>query len=85
MRAEVNLVTERLQLRPVRSDDLDMVEVLGADPRVMTSLGGVVTADKSAAWLARQLTHWSEHGFGRYRSEERRVGKECRSRWSPYH
>src|SRR5256886_12346804 len=24
--------------------------------------------------------------YGRYRrSEERRVGKECRSRWSPYH
>ena len=22
---------------------------------------------------------------GEYRSEERRVGKECRSRWSPYH
>ena len=22
---------------------------------------------------------------GMYRSEERRVGKECRSRWSPYH
>src|SRR2546430_14706825 len=22
---------------------------------------------------------------GRNRSEERRVGKECRSRWSPYH
>ena len=30
-----------------------------------------------------------EHAYkvGRYigRSEERRVGKECRSRWSPYH
>ena len=25
---------------------------------------------------------WKE---GKYRSEERRVGKECRSRWSPYH
>ena len=28
------------------------------------------------------------HGTGkkvRIRSEERRVGKECRSRWSPYH
>ena len=24
---------------------------------------------------------WGEEG----RSEERRVGKECRSRWSPYH
>ena len=23
--------------------------------------------------------------FERHRSEERRVGKECRSRWSPYH
>ena len=23
--------------------------------------------------------------FGSIRSEERRVGKECRSRWSPYH
>src|SRR3989454_6650043 len=25
------------------------------------------------------------HGWARVRSEERRVGKECRSRWSPYH
>ena len=24
-------------------------------------------------------------GVFRARSEERRVGKECRSRWSPYH
>ena len=24
-------------------------------------------------------------GCGTGRSEERRVGKECRSRWSPYH
>ena len=23
--------------------------------------------------------------FPTHRSEERRVGKECRSRWSPYH
>src|SRR2546422_8038404 len=26
-----------------------------------------------------------EKPFGHSRSEERRVGKECRSRWSPYH
>src|SRR5256885_10214384 len=25
------------------------------------------------------------HDLRHYRSEERRVGKECRSRWSPYH
>ena len=28
----------------------------------------------------QQIKHLSS-----YRSEERRVGKECRSRWSPYH
>ena len=30
----------------------------------------------------------NKEGLGRHkqkRSEERRVGKECRSRWSPYH
>ena len=26
-----------------------------------------------------------EHLYDEGRSEERRVGKECRSRWSPYH
>ena len=26
-----------------------------------------------------------DHGGSAERSEERRVGKECRSRWSPYH
>src|SRR2546430_5526082 len=31
----------------------------------------------------RQLYHW--HTGTMTRSEERRVGKECRSRWSPYH
>ena len=29
---------------------------------------------------------WEENAqFWDNRSEERRVGKECRSRWSPYH
>ena len=33
--------------------------------------------------LGQRLTIPVKHGDGR--SEERRVGKECRSRWSPYH
>src|ERR1039458_10875042 len=28
---------------------------------------------------------WNNDLLRRARSEERRVGKECRSRWSPYH
>src|SRR2546430_6918301 len=39
-------------------------------------------------WELMSLTSWalvlSEHRSAE-RSEERRVGKECRSRWSPYH
>src|SRR5687767_7629186 len=37
--------------------------------------------------LARRLERWRDEGRreARFRSEERRVGKECRSRWSPYH
>ena len=31
------------------------------------------------------ISRVSGHGGERERSEERRVGKECRSRWSPYH
>ena len=30
-----------------------------------------------------QVHRYGAHIF--HRSEERRVGKECRSRWSPYH
>src|SRR2546430_13703422 len=30
-------------------------------------------------------SHWIAKKNPNYRSEERRVGKECRSRWSPYH
>ena len=36
--------------------------------------------DKISSFLERR-----EYSFRKLRSEERRVGKECRSRWSPYH
>ena len=32
-----------------------------------------------------QLTRAGHAALAAQRSEERRVGKECRSRWSPYH
>ena len=51
-------------------------------PSTSKSSGGVVTTSGSAP-PALAVTGGKE--IVAARSEERRVGKECRSRWSPYH
>src|SRR5256884_10003722 len=45
------------------------------------SLGGVFHFRRHELFQVASMTD----GFHLTRSEERRVGKECRSRWSPYH
>ena len=42
----------------------------------------VITHDAEAERIVRKV---GERIAAAARSEERRVGKECRSRWSPYH
>ena len=51
--------------------------------RAFKSVGGTPPFIKKA----KGAYIWDEDGnkYIDYRSEERRVGKECRSRWSPYH
>ena len=44
----------------------------------------IVALLRSAGAIILGKTHTTEFAFFD-RSEERRVGKECRSRWSPYH
>ena len=46
----------------------------------------IILAD-SIARFKRQEGYdvFFQTGSDEHRSEERRVGKECRSRWSPYH
>src|SRR2546430_6453034 len=53
-------------------DDKDMLRVT----RAVGSSEGLFIAPEAAACFAALKS---------LRSEERRVGKECRSRWSPYH
>ena len=46
---------------------------------IQAALGALAKEHAGTPMLART------HGQSAARSEERRVGKECRSRWSPYH
>src|SRR2546425_10885143 len=50
-----------------------------AVPRLSAQVGAQVLLKRE------DLNHTGAHKINNTRSEERRVGKECRSRWSPYH
>src|SRR5256885_16595537 len=62
-------------------------QYLALDPHNVVHL----TLPDSEEQAARELVEWQAEGVlereaePTVRSEERRVGKECRSRWSPYH
>ena len=43
------------------------------------------SGDTLASALVANGVSLTARSFKYHRSEERRVGKECRSRWSPYH
>src|SRR2546425_110098 len=47
--------------------------------------GKLPTVDQLDVLQPSSHTTFTAVGYGLQRSEERRVGKECRSRWSPYH
>src|SRR3989449_1626477 len=55
-----------------------LITVDGTTGRVL--LGAVKLVEPKLGSHYTKLMAWADE-----RSEERRVGKECRSRWSPYH
>src|SRR5256884_1071249 len=65
-------------------------DVCSSDLSVQDEHDGSVCGIQWAGWPhVRVLQHRArfgrQYGSPKERSEERRVGKECRSRWSPYH
>src|SRR2546426_1883598 len=76
---------DRLDLRevamPPYDGDIEANEGLPEGARAFKLR--IAAAD--ALLIASPEYNWSIPGTLKNRSEERRVGKECRSRWSPYH
>src|SRR2546430_15471609 len=56
---------------------------LAAQYQVKDDESKFLATSREAAKQLEKLFEADRNGSGR--SEERRVGKECRSRWSPYH
>src|SRR2546430_7412710 len=67
------------QARPLSPGKGPVAEL---EAKTQTRKGDVTTADGDAAIRYGDTRPRRDHVE---RSEERRVGKECRSRWSPYH
>ena len=75
MNTEIKHDSLKVILRAIEPEDLDMIYDIENNPEV---------------WNVSNTTMpYSRFALHEYianaRSEERRLGKECRSRWSPYH
>ena len=75
-------------------DVVEAVDQLKPDVLIVDSIQTLYNAELSAApgsvgqvkdCTLALMNLAKGHGITVFRSEERRVGKECRSRWSPYH
>ena len=66
--------TARLVGEPIALDHHDALMALVGDPRVGATLGGVLTPERAAEVLARQVDHWRLHGFGYWVWRERATG-----------
>ena len=66
------------------------IALLGRQPEIslaeLAAVFGVDNVTRISQQFAKvQTSQFDITTLGLTRSEERRVGKECRSRWSPYH
>src|SRR3989441_7143431 len=75
--AQSGLTVEQIRAR---------LQASGYPPTLLDAYLGAQTPGQAAPVPgAQELAAIQSLGLPSMRSEERRVGKECRSRWSPYH
>ena len=81
-----SIATETNTFSPLKTDLKNFKETFYAEPNQHPKTPTLCSA---VFPLLRNKKNKGEiklvEGTATWRSEERRVGKECRSRWSPYH
>src|SRR5256886_16216041 len=78
-------VAERLD-RKLRESQLKTVMTRSSDVFIpLDDRVSIENSQKNAIFVSIHFNDSRRRGIHGFRSEERRVGKECRSRWSPYH
>ena len=98
---EKEIFEQALDITPAEERLRFLTRACGKDAALLVRVQALLRADESGeSFLPEQpkatvlaITEKPGDRIGRYkllqqigeRSEERRVGKECRSRWSPYH
>jgi carbamoyl-phosphate synthase large subunit len=76
-------IADKIYFLPVTTEFVEKVIEKEKPDGILLAFGGQ-TALNCGVELYRS-GFLEKHGVKVLRSEERRVGKECRSRWSPYH
>jgi ribosomal-protein-alanine N-acetyltransferase len=56
--------TARLRAERLLPEHFDILHRMHQDPRMMATLGGLRTAERTRRLLTDNLAHWERHGFG---------------------
>jgi RimJ/RimL family protein N-acetyltransferase len=76
-----NFETVRLAAERLTPAHRDAIRLMDTNPEYMAHLGGVREASQTEAYLARNLEHWAEYGFGlwvlRDKPQGQIVGRAC--------
>src|SRR5260370_38485259 len=59
-----SFATARLTAERLRPDHFDAIRAMDSDPEYMALLGGPRSELGTRGYMARNLQHWDDHGFG---------------------